>query len=57
MNRKYYSRPTMQVVKLRPSGMLMTSTESHGASRTSYGSANYGVDKSEKNAYGEWEWN
>ena len=40
MKRKYYQKPTMQVVKLQHHGMLMTSTEGVGANRSSYGTAN-----------------
>lgn len=57
MKRKEYSKPTMQVVTLSPTGMLMVSTTSQSASRNSYGTANYGVDNSEKNTEDEWEWN
>lgn len=55
MKRNDYKRPTMQVVELQHTGLLMDSGV--GASRTNYGDANTGVSNGEKNAQGEWEWN
>ena len=57
MKRKDYNQPTIKVVKLRATGMLMVSTTSQSASRNNYGTANNGVADSEKNEQGEWEWN
>ena len=39
MKTKDYMKPTMQVVKVQQTGMLMESTEVTTASRSSYGTA------------------
>ena len=39
MNKKDYQKPTMKVVKLRHTGMLMASGEGMQAQRNSYGQA------------------
>ncbi|MBO4718762.1 MAG: hypothetical protein J5658_02705 [Prevotella sp.] len=53
MKRKDYMKPTMQVVKLRQTGMLMQSTR---GIRDSYSNGNADVDQSEKDDQGVWEW-
>ena len=45
MTRKDYEKPTMQVVKLQHTQMLMTSTEGVGAQRSGYGAANQGFEE------------
>ena len=39
MNKKIYQKPTMNIVMLQHTGMLMASGEGLGASRSSYGAA------------------
>jgi hypothetical protein len=39
MNKKNYQKPTMNIVMLQHTGMLMASGEGLGASRSSYGAA------------------
>ena len=56
MNKKDYEKPTMTVVELRHRTQLLTGS-SVRASRSSYGNANNGVESSELNGDGEWEWN
>ena len=52
--RKTYEKPTTTVVVMQHTQMLMTSgTE---ADRSSYGTANYGVDTDELDGDGSWEW-
>ena len=55
MKTKDYMKPTTLVVKLQFTGMLMASGVPE-ASRNSYGSANSGVDNSEKDGDGNWVW-
>ena len=45
MKRKNYERPTMNVVKLQHTQMLMVSGEGVGAQRSSYGAANQGFNE------------
>ena len=45
MKRKNYERPTMKVVKLQHTQMLMVSGEGVGAQRSSYGAANQGFNE------------
>ena len=56
MNKKGYEKPTMTVVELRHRTQLLTGSGVQ-ASRSSYGDANDGVDLSELNGNGDWEWN
>jgi hypothetical protein len=52
--RKTYEEPTTMVVVMEHTQMLMTSgTETN---RSSYGTANYGVDSDELDSDGSWEW-
>lgn len=52
--RKTYEKPTTTVVVMQHTQLLMTSgTE---ANRSSYGTANYGVDSDELDSDGSWEW-
>ena len=55
MNKKNYQKPTMNIVMLQHTGMLMASGDSLGASRSSYGSANDGIDPGELDD-GNWNW-
>ena len=58
MKRKDYRKPTMKIVKLQQKcHILAGSGEGLGATRGGYGAANAGVDASEQNAQGKWEWN
>ena len=45
MKRKNYEGPTMNVVKLQHTQMLMVSGEGVGAQRSSYGAANQGFNE------------
>ena len=56
MNKKDYEKPTMTVVELRNRTQLLASSGVRSM-RSSYGNANNGVDSSELNGDGEWEWN
>ena len=52
--RKTYEKPTTTVVVMQHTQMLMTSgTE---ANRSSYGTANDGVNTDELDGDGSWEW-
>ena len=54
MKRKDYTAPTTTVVVLQHTQLLAASgTE---ANRSSYGTANYGVDPDELDGDGSWEW-
>ena len=54
MKRKDYTTPTTTVVVMQHTQMIMVSgTE---ANRSSYGTANYGVDSNELDSDGNWEW-
>ena len=54
MKRKEYTVPTTTVVVMQHTQMLMASgTE---ANRSSYGTANNGVDSNELDGDGSWEW-
>ena len=55
MMKKHYVKPTVKVVELRHRTQLLTGSVQ--ARRSSYGNANNGVDSSELNGDGEWEWN
>ena len=54
MNKKNYQKPTMNVVMLQHTGMLMASGDSLGASRSSYGTANDGIGGLDDD--GNWNW-
>ena len=56
MNKKDYEKPTMTVVELRNRTQLLAGSVVD-ATRYDYGDANDGVDLSELNDAGEWEWN
>ena len=56
MNKKIYQKPTMNVVMLQHTGMLMASGDSLGASRSSYGSANVGINSNELDNDDNWNW-
>ena len=56
MNKKNYQKPTMNIVMLQHTGMLMASGDSLGASRSSYGSANDGIGSGELDGDGNWNW-
>ena len=48
----------MKIVKLQQKcHILAGSGEGLGATRRGYGAANAGVDASEQNTQGKWEWN
>ena len=52
--RKTYEKTTTTVVVMQHTQLLMTSgTETN---RSSYGTANYGVDPDELDSDGSWEW-
>ena len=52
--RKTYEKPTTTVVVMQHTQLLMASgTE---ANRSSYGTANYGVNPDELDGDGSWEW-
>ena len=51
MNRRHYTKPAMRVVELQQRGLLMTS-----GMRNGYGTANDGVDESELDGNGMWNW-
>ena len=53
MNKKDYQTPTMKVVQLQHTQMLMTSGAK--AQRSGYGEANTGVSDDEKEG-GIWKW-
>lgn len=53
MNKKIYQKPTMNIVMLQHTGMLMAS-DGVNASRSSYGSANDGIDGLDGD--GNWNW-
>ena len=54
MKRKDYTAPTTRVVVMQHRQLLMASgTE---ANRSSYGTANYGVDSKELDSDGNWGW-
>lgn len=54
MKRKDYTAPTTMVVVMQHTQMLMVSgTETN---RSSYGTANDGVNPDELNGDGSWEW-
>ena len=55
MNKKNYQKPTMNVVMLQHTGMLMASGDVN-ASRSSYGTANYGIDEDELDDDRNWNW-
>ena len=55
MKRKDYQEPTMRVVKLHHTGMLMTSGLQ--SERNSYGAANSAVSGGEYDSEGNWVWN
>lgn len=52
--RKTYEKPTMTVVELRHRTQLLQASVQ--ANRSSYGTANYGVDSKELDGDGNWEW-
>ena len=52
--RKTYEKPTTTVVVMQHTQMLMVSGPE--ANRSSYGTANYGVDLDELDSDGSWEW-
>ena len=56
MNKKDYEKPTMRVVELQQRTMLLAGSVVN-ATRYDYGDANPGVDQTELNDAGEWEWN
>lgn len=56
MNKKNYQKPTMNIVMLQHTGMLMASGDGLGASRSSYGSANDGMDPGELDGDRNWNW-
>ena len=55
MNKKNYQKPTMNIVMLQHTGMLMAS-DGVNASRSSYGSANVGINSNELDNDGNWNW-
>lgn len=54
MKRKYYTAPMTMVVVMQHTQMLMVSGPK--ANRSSYGTANEGVDSKELDSDGNWEW-
>ena len=58
MKRKDYQKPTMKIVKLRHTGMLMTS-DGLNASRGSYSNANKDLDTNSESVdeSNRWVWN
>ena len=52
--RETYEKPTTTVVELRHRTQLLTGSVQ--ANRSSYGTANYGVDPDELDGDGSWEW-
>ncbi len=53
--RKTYEKPTMTVVELRHRTQLLQASVQ--ANRSSYGTANYGVDPNEQlDSDGNWKW-
>ena len=56
MKKKEYLKPAMRVVKIQHTGMLMTSGDGVTSKRSSYGTANDGVDSSELDGDGNWSW-
>lgn len=52
--RKTYEKPTTTVVVMQHTQMLMVSGPE--ANRSSYGTANDGVDPDEVNSDGSWKW-
>ena len=52
MKRKPYEKPTMHSVEVRPQRIICIS-----GGRQSYGTANDGVDESELDESGTWNWN
>ena len=59
MEKKTYMAPAMTTVQMRQMPMMSPATgnKSIQSSRKSYGVANDGVDDSELNSSGVWEWN
>ena len=56
MKRKDYLKPTMKVVKLQQQAHLLAGSGLVQANRSSYGTANYGVNTDELDGDGSWEW-
>ena len=53
--RKTYEKPTTTVVVMQHRTQLLTGSGTE-ANRSSYGTANYGVDSDELDSDGSWEW-
>ena len=53
--RKTYEKPTTTVVVMQHRTQLLTGSGTE-ANRSSYGTANYGVDSKELDNDGNWEW-
>ncbi len=55
MKRKHYTAPTTTVVVMQHRTQLLMASGTE-ANRSSYGTANYGVDSKELDSDGNWEW-